>query len=193
MITTWFIGVQGVANGYNTAAFLRAGRLPDVASALQHVRGGDIVDLAALDRVAQLDAIAAAVAATFPLAVAKLLLSAVLVVASGMAMSGRRGARAFALQVLLVNAALAAIEYVLTRGVRAAWVDTILRAAQTLPEMLPERDHFTSKELLVWVARFRETAVDLAGLALGVWALTRRRTRTYFDAVARLSQHTDEP
>ena len=193
MITTWLIGFHGVTTAYNTAAFLRSGTLPDVASALARVHGGDVMDFAAFFQAVQLEAVSAASATTFPLAVAKALLSAVLVIASGLAMGGRRGARVFALQALLANAALTVLEYLLTRGVRTAWIDALVRAAQTLPDMMPDREAYTNKDVLLWVARLQVLFLNLFGLALGVLVLTRKRTKTYFDAVARLSQHTDNP
>jgi hypothetical protein len=151
------------------------------------------MDFAALFQAVQLEAVSAASATTFPLAVAKALLSALLVVASGLAMGGRRGARVFALQALLANAGLTVLGYLLTRGVRMAWIDALARAAQTLPEMMPDREAYTNKEVLLWVARLQGLFLDLFGLAVGALVLTRKRTKTYFAAVARMSEHADDP
>ncbi len=51
---------------------------------------------------------------TFPLAVGEVILSALLVVASGLAMGGRRGSRSLALQAIAANALLVLAAFVLT-------------------------------------------------------------------------------
>src|SRR5262245_50323391 len=114
MVLTWFVGVHGLASGYGTAAFLRSGIIPDVTTAAQRAEGsGDLMEFAELFRRVELQAMATAQHVTFPLAVAQVLLSALLMVSSGLAMGGRRGARTLALQALAANALLAVVGYAL--------------------------------------------------------------------------------
>jgi hypothetical protein len=138
---------------------------------------------------------------TFPLQVAKLLLSGLLVVASGLAMRGRKGARALALQVLAANAMLALADYVLTRSIRSAWIEAVAQTGEMLPA-LPAQSGASSEQafwtwttrrpLLWWSARIW-FVLDLGALVLAAIALTRAKTKVFFDAVARATEQAEEP
>jgi hypothetical protein len=119
------------------------------------------------------------------------LLSGLLVVASGLAMGGRPGARALALQAILANAALLVIAYALTRSVRVAWIDAVLRTADAIPEGAPTLVYLPA--ILRWGLPVKLAIFDLGPLLIGAFALTRARTKTYFEEAARAAEAPEEP
>jgi hypothetical protein len=191
MVLTWFVGVQGLNTGFTTAAFLHAGTVPDVATAAQHA--GTMADVQQIAALEALRAMLMYARVTFPLAVAEAILSGLLVVASGLAMGGRRGARSLALQAIGANALLAVTAFALTPSVRAVYIDGIMRAVDTVSLPEPQREMFTNARFIHWLLRIKLVVVDLGTLALGALALTRGRTKTYFEAVARAAESADEP
>jgi len=191
MVLTWFAGVRGLTTGCANAMFLREGRLPDLKAAVGAAQGG--LDFAALVRAAELQAMLAHVKVTFPLAVAEAMLGGLLVIASGLAMGGRRGARGLALQAILANALLCVAAFVLTRGVRAGWIDVVMTTAASLPITSPQRAAFSNPEALWWAARLKLIIVDLGPFLLATLALTRARTRTFFDAMAHAADSAEDP
>lgn len=191
MVLTWIVGVRGLNVGFSYASFLRHGTLPDMTTAARHLNTmADVLEVGGLEA---LKAMLASARVTFPLAVAEVLLSGLLVVASGLAMGGRRGARNLALQALLANALLAVAAYVLTPSVRAAYIDGVLHAVDTVTLPPPQRDALTNAALIRWVFRIKLVVFDLGVFALGALALTRARTKSFFEAMARATQGTEEP
>jgi len=179
--------------GCSGVAFLRNASFPDLTTAARNAEGaGSVQEFFVLFNAASLDALRRIERVTFPLSVAQILLGALLVIASGMAMGSRRGARSLAIQALVANAILAVVTYAITHSVRAASIDAVVNAAQTLSPELPQRAAFSSQEALFWMARFR-AAGEIATLALGAIVLTRLRTKVYFDAVARATESAEEP
>jgi len=185
MILTWVMGFQGLNFGFSTAARLRAGTMPDVSGLAVHA--GTIADVIEYGALCWMRATLANPRVTFPLAIAELILSGLLVVASGLAMGGRRGARNLALQAILVNAIFAVAAFGLTPFVRVATVEGVLRALDSGAFPRPQREAF----LCQWVLRI-PLLFQLGALALAALALTRTRTKTFFDAVARATESTDE-
>ena len=190
MVLTWFAGVHGLTTGCANAMFLRAGRLPDLSTATQAAKGGkDVMDFAALMRSAELTAMLSHVKVTFPLSIAEAILGGLLVIASGLAMSGRPGSRSLALQAIAANTLLVLIAYAATQRVRSAWIDVVARAAMTLPASAPQRD----AEALFWATRIKLVLFDLVPLMLAWLALTRQRTKVFFDAAARQTESSEDP
>jgi hypothetical protein len=191
MLLTWFVGLWGLNSGYGAARFIHAGVMPDMASAALHAgTPADTVETAVLG---QLQALLAHASVTFPLSVAEAILSALLAVASGLAMGGRRGMRSLALQAILANAALAVATYTLTPFLRTASLEGMLHAAAGLPADLPGKEILQDPRVHEWMWRVKLVLIDLGPLALGALALTRPRTRAYFDAVARATESAEEP
>jgi hypothetical protein len=185
MVLTWIIGVQGLATGFASISYLRQGNLVTIETLAPGADQGDPMQYGLLlGETARLRAMAEQRQVTFPLSAARLLLSGLLVVASGLAMAGRPGGRSLALQALLANAALAIAEYALTRTVRGAWIEAVVAAWSTLPSLAPQRALFEDRAVWWWVWRVRLALFDVGALGLAALALTRPRTRTYFDAVA---------
>jgi hypothetical protein len=190
MVLTWLIGVRGLNDGITIAAFLRAGTLPDLATTAQHAAGSEGQQLVALETM---KALLAHARVAFPLSVAEVILSGLLVVASGLAMGGRRGSRGLALQAIGANAVLMVASFLLMPAVRAATVDGMLRAAEVSALPPPFRAWMGSRTVLEGLFRLKLVLFDLGPLGLGVLALTRARTKTYFEAVAQASERTEEP
>jgi hypothetical protein len=184
MVLTWFIGVYGLSFGATVASLLRSGRLPDVATAALHA--GTLREVGEYAALQQLRALLLHPRVSFPLAIAEVLLSGLLVVASGLAIGGRKGARGLALQALAANAVLVVVAFALTPFQRAAYVEGFLAAVDTANLTAPQREAYTPANL-VWIARSR-VALDLFALALGALALTRTRTKDFFAAVARAKE-----
>ncbi|APR84961.1 Hypothetical protein A7982_10310 [Minicystis rosea] len=194
MVLTWFVGVHGLSTGCANAMFLREGRLPDITAAAHAARSSlDMMDFAALVRAAELSAMLSHVKLTFPFAVAEAMLGGLLVIASGLAMSGRRGARSLALQAVLANALLAVGAYVLTRGVRADWIDVVMNTVAAMPATAPQKLAFGDPSKLWWITRIKLFFFDLSPLLLAALALTRARTKSFFDAVAHATESAGEP
>jgi hypothetical protein len=186
MALTWFVGVIGMRTGFQLAMYLRDATVPDVATVVSRVAGSG--DLWAVYGVVKLEALVAIRKIAFPLTIAQTLLSGLLVVASGLAMGGRRGSRSLALQALVANAILTAVAYAATSRARGAGIDAVIRIAGSMGA-----DPAPSREGLWWLARIWLVAVELGTLALGALALTRARVKTYFDAVARATESAEEP
>ena len=187
LMLSWFVGVQGVTSGCAQVAYLREGNVPAEVGSTGSVTGeeeGGMAQVIAIEANARLRSLSDAQAITFPLSVAKLLLAGFLVVASGMALGGRLGGRSLALQALIANALLALVEYRLTGGMRAAWIEAVVRARDGLPSLTPEQLQLMSPSMLLWGERLRLVVLDLAATALAVLALGSRRSRAYFHAAA---------
>jgi hypothetical protein len=129
---------------------------------------------------------------TFPLAVGEVLLSGLLVVASGLAMGGRRGARSLALQAILANALLAVAAFKLTPFLRAAWIDGVLKATAAVELPPQQREIYARADFWQFFLGMKLVMIDLGTLALGALALTRSRTKIYFEAAARAAEQAEE-
>jgi hypothetical protein len=192
MVLTGFVGFNGMTAGCQNAMFLREGRVPDLNTAVQNARAAlDTLSVGAMINAAKLSAMLASVKVTFPLSLAQAILGGLLVVASGLAMGGRRNARSLAIQAVLASALLAVADFVLTRGMRAQWIDTVVGAASTLPAG-QQRESLSSGTMILVLLRIKLMIVDLGPLALALLALTRGRTKAFFEAVARATEGSAE-
>ncbi len=192
MVIAWFVGVYALSAGFTAASVLHKGLAPDIATARTAAYGGGLQELEALWIAAERTALFARRDLYFPLAATQAALGGLLVIASGLAMSGRPGSRSFALQALGANVALAVARYVLSRDVRGACIDEMLRVASTLPADMPLRRALESREALWWRERVSLAIFDLGTLGLGAIALTRERAKLYFEAAARAAESTEE-
>jgi hypothetical protein len=190
MILTWIVGVHGLHVGFAIAAHLRSGTIPDVSTVVMHT--GTILDASELGALYVLRSILENPRVTFPLAVAEVILSGLLVVASGLAMGGRRGARSLAIQAILANAAFAVVAFALTPFERTAYIEGVLRAVDQLQLPPPQREALASAQVFAWAWRVR-LVLHLGALSLGALALTRGRTKSFFEAVARATEGPEEP
>ncbi|MDC3954690.1 hypothetical protein [Polyangium jinanense] len=202
MILAWLIGVQGLSEAFATLVYLREGNLPDVATLTSSMKDAaePIEALMALQEAARLRTLGEMGYLAFPLFAGRFLLSVLLVIASGMAMSGRPGARALAIQALLANAALATLTFWLLRDARYAWVDAVVRVRDVLPA-LPETTPADQREawpllldrrLWLWLPRVRLILFDVGALVLATITLTSPRTKAFFEAVAAAQEQTED-
>jgi hypothetical protein len=208
MALTWLVAVSGLMNGCSTVMILQQDSVLDAAAELSKQSSTDPLQAVWVALYsAQFNATMAAYEITFPLNVARILLSGLLVVASVLAMGGRRGARSLAIQAILANCAFAAIDYALTRSVRASWIDAVGRVGDMLQRPLVRRgdpmDHeallslFTNRQVWWWLERARLLLLEVGIFGFAALALITRRTKAYFDAVAeataRAEEEEDEP
>lgn len=203
MVLAWLIGVQGLSEAFATLVYLREGNLPDVAGMTLSLKDAaePIEALMALQAAAWMRTLGEAGQLAFPLFAGRFLLSVLLVIAAGMAMSGRPGARVLAMQALVANAALAILIFWLLRDARYAWVDSIMRVNEvlpTLPATAPpaEQEYWTSylmdRRVWLWVPRMRLILFDVGSLVLAAITLTSPRTKAFFEAVAAAQEQTED-
>lgn len=184
---TWFIGMYGVTAGFDTAAYLRQGTMPEYVPLT-----GQADDAHQFVHVARQRAIAEERQRTLPLAIAKLLLSLLLVAASVMAIAGRKGGASLVTQALLANMALAVVDYALTKNVRAQYIEAVVRAGPALFANRPQHDvPFTS--VLWWTERIKLVVFDLGTASLALAAVHAKRSKGYFEASSRIEEEKIEP
>ncbi len=193
MVLLWIVGMQTFYEASAIAAILREGIISDpVAVAEQNARNFNEA-LHIVPGVARMAAMAAAPHLTFPLAVAKTLLSSTLVLASTLVLLGRPTARSFALQATLANALFAVIEYVALRNVRGIWVDFLVRASAVITDpTMPAGTAELAGPIAYWLDRFRLVFLGLGVPFLATFALTRARTKVYFAQAAAAAESAEE-
>lgn len=194
MILTWLMGVRGVTTGCESALFLRAGAMPDEVTALDAARSAPD-DRARSEYLAVLRtrAIAEHRERTLPFAVGRTLLSFLLVVASAMVLSGRTGAKPFALQIFGANAAFCAAEFFATKPVRDQWIGAWARSGITIED--PYLAMFVTPSALEWWIRVG-SALETGLPCLALAAVLTRRSQTFLEAAALAEQRRereDEP
>lgn len=128
----------------------------------------------------------------FPTAVAIFILGAALLALAARGLAGRTNARALLMQVVFAQAVAVVLSYYLTRDVRAAQLDweverTLMERRETMPA-----DQY--EQLVPMMHRVR-TVIDPSWLvfrtiasALILFALTRPRSRAFFDAAGEVSE-----
>jgi hypothetical protein len=190
MILIWLVGVVGVNTGCQGALIINSGSVPDDQAILESIKGR--TDHAAGNEYTNAVITRALIEhrdRTLPLSVGQALLSLLLVSASAMILSGRPGARTFALQVFGANAVFYVVDYVLTQDFRDQWV----RARAQLDDAAVLG--LAPVSLYVWVNRVG-LAFHLMVSAGGILTLFSKRTLAYLDASERAEQRRereDEP
>jgi hypothetical protein len=130
----------------------------------------------------------------YPLAVAELLLGGVIVFFSIRAMGGSNGARAALVQLVVAQAALGVASFWLLRDVDGALMRMVDAKTSVVMRDQIRQANIHDAQMAEEVARFEErmthaflptlTAIQAIGGLLVVVALTRRRSRDFFDAAA---------
>jgi hypothetical protein len=181
------LGMTGACNGWAAVTLYR--EPVDVSLAGQGI--SDPADRTAVEsRVATyVRTLDAAKPRGWPIAVAGLLLGSAMVMFSMRALGGSRGARAALVQLAVAQAGLNGASYWLLRDVMDA--DTRWREASEVAEVHErERDPVRADatlRLTMGVVRARNPiglVLSTLGSVLVVVALTRRRSREFFDAAA---------
>jgi hypothetical protein len=173
-----------MAEGCNDIGIYKLDRHELTSTWLERARDVD-QDAAGKIATRYFDALDAAKERVFPIGVAWFLLGAAMWGLAAGAMAGRGGARAGLVQVLLVHAVVIGVGYALTADVRRADLDARLAMASLEPAPSPSEreavrfasEHRTAFMLLPRVLRF-------VAYGLVLVALTRRRTREFYEAAA---------
>jgi hypothetical protein len=178
MFLSWLVAVVGAKQAYDQASYLRGStELVDTLREQGAKMDKPLEQLVVLREGARLEALAVHHRRAFPLKVAQLLLFMGLALASLMALSGRKGARSYALQLIAANAVLSSLAFGVLTPVREAIIAAV------------EED---VAELVRWSLRL-ELGFALTFYGAVAFALTRARTKRYFDAVqaalAKAEQH----
>ena len=185
LICAWVFGASAANEGCTTVSFYKAEHSELGASGLEHARE---TDRGAVDKITQryVSVLDDAKKRVFPLGIASLLLGSVMWGLAAGAMAGRRGARTALLQVISVHALVVACAYAITPDVRQATVDARLKlfALEPEPKSLTEREaqRFVREHMSIIPAA--ALSLHLLGYALVLLALTRRRTREFFEAAS---------
>lgn len=193
MCVTWVVGVFGATSGCSNLSYLRGShQLPTALQDADDPEAHPWIRSSIVRERARLQSLAEKHREAFPLAVAQLLLFSLLVLASGAALAGRRNARQLVLQVLAANAVLAGVEWVLMDGVREAMaqavaLDTVEHGQGALPDMGSEESIEMYRSIHLWLERLRFAMLELGVFGGAAYALTRERTKQFFDAVATAS------
>jgi len=181
------LGTTGACSGWSTVTLYRE----PVDPALQAQGVTDQADRAAIEsRVeAYVRTLDAAKSRGWPLAVATLLLGGAIVVFSMRALGGSRGARVALVQLVVAQAGLNGLGYWLMRDVFDSELRFIeARQAAEFHDKVPDRPHADEMSRatasMLRVANPIALALRTLGSVLVVVALTRRRSRDFFDASA---------
>jgi hypothetical protein len=173
------LGLSGGYSGCATWAIYH-GEIPrsDIVAGFTSDTDRDAVG-AAWDRlVAAYDA---AAPHEYPMGIALLLVSAALVLFAMRGMAGRGSARNILMQLVIVQAVLYVVEYFLTTGIRAADLD-LYAAKQIAVTHDPEVEQLMALvKRAPWLLSFGLIVRTFAS-ALIVFALTRQRSREFFEA-----------
>jgi hypothetical protein len=122
-----------------------------------------------------------------PVAAATFVLGAALLALAARGLGGKASTRGPLIQVVIAQAAVVAVGYFLTRDMRAAELDWWLDATLTHQRESSTREQYESVAPTMKIVRLAEpTWVVIRTLASGliVLALTRRRSRAFFEAAS---------
>jgi hypothetical protein len=179
-------GVGGGCDGYRSVSFFRNASL-DPSALVQGIANDADRALVAKAFEAWLAAMDVAKSRVFPLGVAALLVGAAMIVFALRAMAGRPGARGVLVQLVIVQAALGVASFVLQRDVRAAEQSfhAAVIAAQAHEGVSDVNEADKVARLAVATNRLLPPvylALRTIGSLLIVFAMTRRRSREFFEA-----------
>lgn len=179
-------GAGGASDGYGIWTFYHEGRVDPVQRLADIANDADRAVVArAFEHL--LDAMDLAKDRLYPLGVAALVLGLAMALFALRAMAGRANARPMLLQLVVAQAALGLGGYALQRDVRAAEQDLEAAAITAKAHELPQQNPGTDRAVALMT---RATAIApgiylmlrTLGSALIVLALTRPRSREFFDA-----------
>jgi len=180
LVFAWVFGASAASEGCATVNLYKS---DPSELALEQAKE---VDREAVDKITQryVSVLEGAKTRMFPLAIASLLLGSVMWGLAAGAMAGRNGARSALLQVMAVHALVLVLAFAITPDVRAATVEARVGLLGLVPEpkTSAERDAQKWVRAHLWAVPAAFTAVQLIGYGLVLLALTRRRTREFFEA-----------
>jgi hypothetical protein len=170
LVLVWLLGLFGWWDGFRLLDILHR---PDLALAtLDQVKDAEL----ARKQAALINTMVAFRKTLIPLATAQFLLGALLTLASGIILFGRKQARSLLLQAMFAYAAFLSVDYVLQTPVRAVTMNPDLPALSG-PRAVMALD--TLRNVWQWVFR-AVLGLQLGVLAMAFIAVTRRRARLLF-------------
>jgi hypothetical protein len=193
LVITSLMGFVGLNTSLLMAKYLRGGVGTEILEATSQLNDlpNPMDRLLAIRELAVMHAMAEMPRAAFGISVAHILLAGLLMLASGLAMSGRRGGRELALQAITALAAFHVLEYLLTMPVRTIAIEAVARAGELLPDSVQEKVWAASRSAWWWVER-AALGTKLAALGFAALALSRKRTLAFFEAAARAAESAEE-
>jgi len=174
LITMWLLGMHAVAGGLRAIDIVRS----PLSESLASFDSDDLGDAAQRAFVRGVNNHAET---ALPLGVAQLLLGTLLAVVSARALLWRKGSRSLALQLLMANALLAVIGYVLHDPIRRSVVEALVAfLARHPPAEAPPSEYVElARTNLRWGFRLWLTA-QLSGFTFAGIMLLRRPGRELF-------------
>jgi hypothetical protein len=184
LVLAWLFGAGAMTDGCENIGYFEADRAELTRAAQDRLKDAD-PDAVAKVTERFFDAMDSAKSRVFPFAVASLLLGAAMWGLAFGAMAGRGGARAALVQVLAVSAVVRVVEYVATPDIRAAHTAADIGLAALSPADTPAMKE--GRHLYIQHRAKKPTfglVLHLGLDALLLLALTRRRTREFYEARA---------
>lgn len=198
MVLMWMLGTFGSMSGCSQMNYLRgANELPATIDRMLSDAPGDdtrgldvtspLVRTGLIREKARLAALADHQRRAFPVALAQAMLGALLVIAALSVMTRRRGWRTLALQFVAANAVFAVVTYALLAPVREAMTAAVAAELAHASESDDTADAtdasaLASRRKEVEAAELQSLVLQLAAFGAAAFALTRPRTRAYFEA-----------
>jgi hypothetical protein len=184
----WVTGMLSTMGGCQEIEYLRGdSQLADKLDRTAEEATEPLLRAELVRQRARLEALGHEHATAFPLAAARMVIGMLLVVAAGAAIVGRPGARRLAMQAVLASCGLAVLAFFLLARVRHASADAV--AEDVVDEVLGVPQGMTRADAVASersMALQRERAVlvlEVAMFGAAFIALTRRRTKAYFEAL----------
>lgn len=181
MLVCTVMGATGIASGCGTIRLYQGATIPE-RPLVAGVDAAEQEATRALER-AELDIRYARRSTLLPIGVANLLLSGLLFFATTRVIGRRPGARALVIQALLANAALAIVEYTLTRDVRGqlamAFADHVPRSALRGTGDMPEEQIWSFLDAAAWMVFRVKLTVTLGMYGLAYLSLGTAAARGY--------------
>jgi len=188
MCMMWLFGVVFATGGCSNVSYLRGSQeLPNAIADSIREQNHPLVRASLVREKARLEAFATLHKRAFPISIAKVLLGLLLVFAAGAALAGRRNVRKLALHAVAANALLALISFGLLGPAREAMaqavaIETVDHAGIELSKR--DRDAEVEKQRAIQLeAETRVFLLELFAFGAAAVALSRRRTRAYFQQI----------
>jgi hypothetical protein len=184
----WVAGMLGTMSGCQEIEYLRGdSQLADKLDRTADEASDPMFRAELVRQRARLEALGQNHDRAFPLATARMVVGMLLVVAAGAAIVGRPGARRLAMQAVAANGLLAVIAFLLLAPVRYASADAVAADAVDevlgVPQGVTRGDAVASERALALQRERVLTGLEVAMFLIAFVALTRRRTKAYFEAL----------
>jgi hypothetical protein len=186
LVGAWILGATAMNEGCYEISYYKTPDHAELVQAEAETFGRDADHTAVVQALEHyFSVIDGAKTRVFPLAIAALLLGAAMWALAAGAMASRSGARTALVQVISVHALVIVLAFAITPDVRAAEAEEISRRAALTTPMPPPGPMRDARRFVMDHSRFipiLRRSLRLISYALVLVALTRRRTREFFEA-----------